>query len=187
MTVIVNASPKGGVGKTTIALLISEELAHMGYRIGVVEADRQRHIATYLANRERNDRVANFELYSDEDPDTLGATIKRADGEHDIVVVDLPGFQDLLFTRAVARANLVLVPMKPGSMDNIGAASALSQIAVEEDHLDRPIPLRIVLNMVTSAESRASPARAFVASRTSSVRFSRSARRWTTCIERSTG
>lgn len=154
MAVIVVASPKGGVGKTTISIILAEELAHNGYSIGVVEADKQRHISRYLSVREREDRSENFTLYTDEDPSTLGSTIKQADQEHEIVIVDLPGFEGLEFTRAVARANLVLIPMRPSVMDHSGAATAMEQIAIEEDHLDRPINYRIVLNMVQDAINR---------------------------------
>lgn len=154
MAVIVVASPKGGVGKTTISIILAEELAHMGYSIGVVEADKARHISKYLAAREREDRRENFTLYTDEDASTLGSTIKHADAEHEIVVVDLPGFEGLEFTRAVARANLVLIPMKPTVMDHSGAVTAMEQIAIEEDHLDRPINYRLVLNMVQDAVNR---------------------------------
>ena len=62
MGVIVVASNKGGVGKTTIAILLSEELARRGYRVAVVEADEERHIANYLATRENNDVACNFTL-----------------------------------------------------------------------------------------------------------------------------
>ena len=89
MGVIVVASNKGGVGKTTIAILLSEELARRGYRVAVVEADEERHIANYLATRENNDVPCNFTLTSDEDPATLGKTIKTTEAEADIVVVDL--------------------------------------------------------------------------------------------------
>ena len=154
MAVIVIASPKGGVGKTTISIMLAEELAHMGYSIGVVEADKARHISKYLAARERDDREENFALYSDEDPATLGSTIRHADAEHEIVVVDLPGFEGLEFTRAVARANLVLIPMKPSVMDHSGAVTAMGQIAIEEDHLERKISYRVLLNMVKDAVNR---------------------------------
>lgn len=154
MAVIVVASPKGGVGKTTISIMLAEELAHRGYSTGVVEADRARHIGKYLAARDREDRPENFTLYTDEDPKTLGSTIKEADEEHEIVIVDLPGFEGLEFTRAVARANLVLIPMKPSVMDHSGAVTAMEQIAIEEDHLDRKINYRIVLNMVQDATNR---------------------------------
>lgn len=151
MTVIVVASNKGGVGKTTISFLLAEELAYRGYKIAVVESDEERHIHNYLANREQNNAQANFELFSDEDPDTLGKTIKLAEDNNDIVIADLPGFGGLQFTRAVARANLVLIPMKPSLMDNNSATNALEQIAIEEDHLARKIECRIVLNMVKDA------------------------------------
>lgn len=154
MAVLVTANQKGGVGKTTITILLTEELAHMGYSVALVETDKVTHAATYLANRAQAERPVNFELYTEQDPGALGATIKRASQEHDIVVVDLPAGEGLLFTRAVARANLVLIPMAPSTFDNTSAAKALSDLAIEEEHLDRPIPHRIVLNMVANAGRR---------------------------------
>lgn len=165
MAVIVVASPKGGVGKTTVTVMLAEELAQRDYLVGVVEADKARHIAKYLAgrsvrNRETEDGEGieqandNFTLYTDEDPTTLGSTIKQADQENDIVVVDLPGFEGLEFTRAVARANLVLIPMRPSVMDHSGAQIAMQTIAIEEDHLDRKIDFRLLLNMVQDAKNR---------------------------------
>ncbi len=154
MTVIVVASNKGGVGKTTISILLAEELAYRGYSVAVVESDEERHIANYLANREHKEQLPNFELFSDEDASTLGKTIRLAEESHDIVVADLPGFGGLQFTRAVARANLVLIPMKPSLMDNNSATNAIEQIAIEEDHLARKIEHRIVLNMVKDAKMK---------------------------------
>jgi chromosome partitioning protein len=154
MAVIVVASNKGGVGKTTISLLLAEELARRDHSVAVIEADPERHIAKYLAKREADDLPLNFELFSDEDPDTLGKTIKAAEAQHELVVVDLPGYADLRFTRAAARANLMLIPMKPSVMDNNSATNAINQIAIEEDHLERRIPHRIVLNMVTNAAKK---------------------------------
>lgn len=154
MAVIVVASPKGGVGKTTISILLAEQLANLGYSVGVVEADDQHHIANYLAAREQQGKSANFELYSDEDHDTLGATIKRTEAAHDLIVADLPGFTGLQFTRAVARANLVLIPMRPTSMDNSSATKAMEQIEIEQDHLGREIKHRIVFNMVKDGQNR---------------------------------
>lgn len=165
MSVIVVASPKGGVGKTTVSIMLAEELAHRDYLVGVVEADKARHIAKYLAGRSIHDRETeggegieqaneNFHLFTDEDPKTLGSTIRQASEENDIVVVDLPGFEGLEFTRAVARANLVIIPMKPTVMDNSGAQTAMSQIAIEEDHLGRKIDFRLLLSMVQDAKNR---------------------------------
>lgn len=152
MAVIVVASHKGGVGKTTISLLLAEELSYRGYDVGLVEADKQRHTANYLAMRQSAERAANFELYSDEDAETVGRTIRRADERHDLVVVDLPGMEGLQFTRAAARANLVLIPMPPSTMDANSASRAMEQLAIEEDHLGRQIPVRIVFNMVKDAK-----------------------------------
>lgn len=154
MTVIVVASPKGGVGKTTISILLAEHYAHMGWNVALVESDNQAHVQNYNAAREAKGRNVNFKLYTDENPDTLGGTIKAADAAHDLTIVDLPGFDGQEFTRAVARANLVLIPMAPAPMDNTSASNAMRQLATEEEHLDRKINHRIVLNMVKDANLR---------------------------------
>lgn len=148
MAVIVVASPKGGVGKTTISILLAEHYAHMGLNVGVVESDNQQHVWQYHEARKNNDSKQNFQLYTDENPDTLGGTIKQADAKHELTIVDLPGFDGQEFTRAVARANLVLIPMSPSTMDNNSAMKAMEKVEIEEEHLDRPINHRVILNMV---------------------------------------
>jgi chromosome partitioning protein len=154
MAVIVVASNKGGVGKTTVSLLLAEEMAHRGYRVALVEADRESHVERYLAAREDAAAPLNFDHHGDRDPDTLGRTIRTADDTHHLVIVDLPGVTSLLFTRAVARANLVLVPMNPATMDANSASAALGNIEIESEHLQRRIEHRIVLNMVQDASRR---------------------------------
>ena len=151
MAVIVAASPKGGVGKTTISLFLAEELAVRGYDVAIVEADPAAHNARYRATREEVGRALNFTLYTDRSETTLGRTIKDADGRHDVVIVDLPGQKGLLLTRAVARANLVLIPMMMDNKDANAAIDGLETIAVEVEHLERPIEHRLVLNGVTNA------------------------------------
>ena len=39
MAIIAFASPKGGVGKTTSALLLASELAYRGSRVTIIDAD----------------------------------------------------------------------------------------------------------------------------------------------------
>lgn len=148
MTVIVVASPKGGVGKTTISILLAEHYAHMGLNVGVVESDNQQHVWQYNEARKTQDIAQNFTLYTDENPDTLGSTIKKADAQHELTIVDLPGFDGQEFTRAVARANLVLIPMSPSIMDSNSAMKAMNKVRIEEEHLDRAINHRVILNMV---------------------------------------
>lgn len=151
MTVIVIASPKGGVGKTTISILLAEQFAHMGWNVGVVESDKLQHIKRYNTARMERQTKENFVVYTDNDPDTIGSTIKKSDTEHEITIVDLPGRDGQVFTRAAARANLVLIPMAPSVGDHTGAVEVMRQVAIEEEHLERSIPHRIVLNMVKNA------------------------------------
>ena len=152
MAVIVTASHKGGVGKTTISLYLAEELASRGYRVAIIEADGAGHNAKYQAARERKNLPLNFKLFTDTSENTLSRTIKDVDAEHQVVIVDLPGDNGLLQTRAVARANLVLIPVMMDVKDVNMAIKGLDLIEVEEEHVGRPIEHRIVLNGVTNAK-----------------------------------
>ena len=47
MAIISLASSKGGVGKSTLSILIGAELAGYGYRVSVLDCDINQHASTF--------------------------------------------------------------------------------------------------------------------------------------------
>ncbi len=148
MAVVTFATPKGGAGKSTLSLLLSIELSRRGYDVGFLEVDHAQHIFAYAATAAENGNATGFAYRFDDNPDTLGATIKNMAEHHEVVVIDLPGAGDkrLARTRAIARSHLVLVPLNCGGWDANMATRSVGEVLVEEEHLERKIPHALVLN-----------------------------------------
>ena len=147
MPVIVMASPKGGVGKSTCAVLLATEFAAMGAEVTVLDCDPNRSL-TRWASHGLPERVT---LHSDVGRAEVVPTIKAADGDGRIVVVDLEGVASQLVSRAISQADLVIVPMQPTALDAEIGSEALALVREEEEALGRDIPHAVVLTKTSAA------------------------------------
>ena len=87
MPVIVMASPKGGVGKSTCAVLLASQFAQMGADVTVLDCDPNKSLSRW-ASHGLPDGVT---LHSDIGRAEIVPTIRAADGDGKIVIVDLEG------------------------------------------------------------------------------------------------
>ena len=139
MPVIVMASPKGGVGKSTCAVLLASEFARMGAEVTVLDCDPNKSL-TRWATHGMPDGIT---LHSDVGRAEVVPTIKAADGDGRIVVVDLEGVASQLVSRAISQADLVIVPMQATALD--------AEIGSEALALVRDIPHAVVLTKTSAA------------------------------------
>ncbi len=122
MKIIALAAAKGGVGKSTPAAALSVAAAanRPGARVGVIDLDPQGSLTRWW-----NARALPAPLLVRLAPEGLArarAAIREA--RLDLLVLDCrPGFSSIL-ERAVAAADLVLVPTGPGELDLAAVASA---------------------------------------------------------------
>ena len=107
MPVIVMASPKGGVGKSTCAVLLASEFARMGADVTALDCDPNKSLTRWASHG----LPKGITLYSDVGRSDIVTTIKNSDGDGKIVVVDLEGVASQLVSRAISQADLVIVPM----------------------------------------------------------------------------
>ena len=147
MPVIVMASPKGGVGKSTCAVLLATEFARMGAEVTVLDCDPNRSL-TRWATRGLPEGVA---LFDDIGRAELVATIRRADGDGRVVIVDLEGIASQIVSRAISQADLVIVPMQATALDAEVGSEALGLVREEEEALGRRIPHAVVLTKTGAA------------------------------------
>ena len=151
MPTIVVASPKGGAGKSTTAVLLGTELAHEGVPVTMLDCDPNRSLTLWAS---QSDLPENITVLSDISEADIVRTIKAHDQDGQIVVVDLEGVASRLVSRAISQADLVLTPMRATTLDATIGARALQLIAEEEEALDRQIPHAVVFTMTKAIVSK---------------------------------
>lgn len=150
MPVISFANPKGGSGKTTLAMVLAQELAHQGSQVAVVDADPNAIIAKWAQAREEEGRAVPFKVVARPTEGELVSTITDLSRTYPFVLIDLEGTASRMVTRAFSRSNLVLVPLNPSPIDAGLAASAVKLIHEEGEALERQIPFRLVYSRVNA-------------------------------------
>lgn len=151
MPTVVIASPKGGAGKSTAAIILGTELAHAGAAVTLLDCDPNRSLSLWAGRGPLPSRVT---VLSDVGEGEIVRTIKRHDMDGQIVIVDLEGVASRLVSRAISQADLVITPMRATTLDATVGVRALQLIREEEEALDRRIPHAVVFTMTRAVRSR---------------------------------
>lgn len=150
MPVIVIASPKGGAGKSTTAILLATELALAGARTVLFDCDPNRSVSIWAG---RKKLPKNIEFINDVGESEIIRAIKHHDTDGKIVIVDLEGVASRLVSRAISQADLVITPMRGTTLDATIGARALALVAEEEEALGRNIRHAVVFTMTRAIRS----------------------------------
>jgi chromosome partitioning protein len=138
MPTIAFVSSKGGVGKTTSALLLALGLAERGLTVSVVDSDPNLPLKAWAELPGKPDNVRLYHAPSFQD---LPGELRRAKLATDWVVVDTEGGAPRMGGMAIANADLVITPLAASQLDAREArkvARMVSDIARKES---RTIPL----------------------------------------------
>jgi chromosome partitioning protein len=145
MPVLVLASSKGGVGKTTTALNLACVLTHHGAPTTLIDADPNTPLA----------------MWAKRFPEGVptGLTVKAAfrtdvadyidSATDNYVIVDLEGSRNEEVSVAIGRADLVLIPMKGNQLDADEAVNVIKVIRKQETIFRRSIPFRVFLSQTS--------------------------------------
>ncbi len=151
MPTVVIASPKGGAGKSTAAVLLGTELARAGIPVTMLDCDPNRSLTLWAQKAPLPERI---EVLSDISESAIVRTIRSHDQDGRVVIVDLEGVASRLVSRAISQADLVITPMRATTLDATIGARALELIAEEEEALGRDIPHAVVFTMTKAVRSR---------------------------------
>jgi chromosome partitioning protein len=128
-------------------LLLASELAHLGYRVTVLDADPQRWISRWHQLSPVMPRLSVI-------PYITQASIERhiADNRYstDYLIVDLPGAQSPLLAKAIGLSDHVLIPIQGCAMDAQGGANVLELLRFLDDKAGIKVPHSVVLTRVNS-------------------------------------
>lgn len=151
MPTIVIASPKGGAGKSTTAVLLGTELAHAGAQATLLDCDPNGSLSLWADRAPLPERIA---VLSDITEASIIKTIREHDQDGGVVLVDLEGVASRLVSRAISQADLVITPMRATTLDATIGVRALALIAEEEEALNRSIPHAAVFTMTRAIRSK---------------------------------
>jgi len=151
MATIAFMSPKGGVGKTTSALLLACEFAESGQKVTLIDADPNRPAVRWaqLPGCPKTLTVVSHDGARGED--TIGDEIDRAARQSKVVVVDLEGTANLAMAFAIARADLVIIPCQGTQLDAHQAFKAANLVRQQEKVVRHKIPHWVVLTRTSAA------------------------------------
>ena len=145
MPIIVFASSKGGVGKTTGALTLASVLIHYGVSTTLIDADPNTPLAVW-ARRFPESIPAGLKITAVHRTD-VADTIDSSTDQY--VIVDLEGSRNEEVSVAIGRADLVLIPMKGNQLDADEAANVIKLIRKQEQIFRRAIPYRVFLSQTS--------------------------------------
>jgi chromosome partitioning protein len=148
MPVICFASSKGGVGKSTSAVLLAAELVRKGAEVVVIDADPNRPLAAWARRPSMPDRLT---VLSDATEATIIDDIESAAARVPFVIVDLEGTASMTVAYAISRADLVIIPSQGSQLDAAEAAKAVKLIRQQEKAFGRTLPHAVLFTRTSAA------------------------------------
>jgi chromosome partitioning protein len=147
MPTIVFASPKGGAGKSTSAVVLASELARSGADVVVIDADPNRPVSKW---GKLEGKPANLRVVSEVTEATIIDEIEAWSTKVPFVVVDLEGTASMTVAYAISRAELVIIPVQGSQLDAAEAAKAIKLIRQQERAFARRIPYAVLFTRTST-------------------------------------
>jgi chromosome partitioning protein len=148
MPVIVFASPKGGVGKSTAAVLLGTQLAESGASVTMIDADPNKPVARWAS---RPGKPENLTLVDNVTEQTIIRAIDDAARKTAFVIVDLEGTASMMVVYAISRADLVIIPTSASLLDAVEAVSAVQLVQRQEEAFRIKIPSAVLFTKTSAA------------------------------------
>src|SRR5271157_4211990 len=148
MPTIVFASPKGGAGKSTSAVILATELAGKGAAVTIIDADPNKPVSRWA---KRPGKPASLTVIEDVTEDSIMDRIEQAARQSAFVIVDLEGTASLTVGFAISRADLVIIPTQGSPLDAAETAKTVKLVKAQEKSLRLKIPMTILFTRTSSA------------------------------------
>lgn len=140
--IVTVASGKGGCSKTTTVMLLSANLAGQGFRVAVIDADRNQSFASWHTQAYEGPA---FDCFSEIDHIKVVDLAGELSDSHDVVLVDTAGFESLTAASAIGMADFVLIPCMPDRGTVRETLRTSQQVASLSKAARRIIPYGVVL------------------------------------------
>jgi chromosome partitioning protein len=149
MPTIVFASPKGGAGKSTSAVILATELAGKGATVTIIDADPNKPVSRWA---KRPGKPENLTVIADVTEESIIDQIEDAASQSAFVIVDLEGTASMMVGYAMSRADLVIIPTQGSQLDAAEAVKALKLVRnMEKARGGKAIPTAVLFTRTSAA------------------------------------
>lgn len=148
MPTIVFATPKGGAGKSTSAVLLATELVSRGGAVTVIDADPNKPVSHWAQRSKIPDLLT---VQSDVSEETIVDQIDEMSRKSAFVIVDLEGTASMMASYATSRADLVIIPTQGSHLDAAESAKAIKMVQIQEKLFSRKLPFAILFTRTSVA------------------------------------
>lgn len=148
MPTVLFASSKGGVSKSTSAVVLGTQLAIRGATVTMIDADPNHPLGTWAKRPGKPDTLT---VVSDVNERTIIDEIEAAAEKSAFVIVDVEGTASMTVAYAISRADLVIIPVQGSQLDAAEAAKAIKLIRQQEKAFGRRIPYAVLFTRTSAA------------------------------------
>lgn len=153
MPVISFANSKGGVGKSTSALVLAQVLAFHNSSVTLIDADPNQPLKKWSL-RDPARVPDNLNIIADVDEDTILGVIDDASERDAFVIIDLEGSKNVAVSYAIGRSDLVLIPIRGSQLDADQGAAVIQLIEREKRAFNREIDYAIMFSCASMIQAR---------------------------------
>lgn len=139
------ASSKGGVGKSTLCIMLAGAYAKRGLSVHVLDLDENATVARWFG--QHNVALPGLKV-SAVTPDQFSDRLREVrEGGADLIFIDVAGVYEKTLLQAMARSSLVIIPAQPSEPDLHEATKVVRDLQDLNESFGGSVPYRLLVNL----------------------------------------
>lgn len=144
-TTLTIASSKGGVGKSTLTIMLAGALCRRNARVHIIDLDENATVGRW--HQQHNVAMPGLTV-SVIKPDAFSEHLKGLKNQTlDYILIDVAGVYEKTLLQAMARSNLVIIPAQPSEPDLHEATKVIRDLQDLNDSFGGQVAYRLLLNL----------------------------------------